>query len=144
VWRDELDNLPAPDLAESPLWAVRWVLAQNQPALRDPTQFAGGKSDPAVPPPWGDAWWIHQYQGDALAFPGFSEDVDLDRFNNLALGASGDRVTWVQRRLAVPTTGTFDAATETGVRALQANSGLVVDGVIGPRTFARLCWIPPA
>jgi hypothetical protein len=143
IWREELDDLPAPDLDESPLWAVRWIVEQNQPAVRNPATFAGGRWDPVIPPPWGDAWWIQQTQGDALGFPGFAGKVDIDRFNSLARGAAGDRVGWVQRRLAVPTTGLFDAATDAAVRDLQAASGLVADGVVGPRTFARLCWVSP-
>ena len=56
---------------------------------------------PPVPPPWGDAtnWWIHQYQGDAVRLPGFpTGNVDMNRFNTMTRGATGDRVRWVQRR----------------------------------------------
>ncbi|HEX2571857.1 MAG TPA: GH25 family lysozyme [Polyangia bacterium] len=142
VWRDDLKNLPAPDLVESPLWLARYFFPKG-PAARDAAAFADGRLDPAVPPSWGDAnWWIHQYQGDAVQCPGFSTgNVDMNRFNPMYRGAVGERVKWVQRRLNIPPKGKFDAATDAALRDFQAKNGLVADGVIGPRTFARLCWI---
>jgi lysozyme len=145
VWRDDLRNLPAPELEDSPLWAVRYPF-RSGPARRDAALFEAGALDPRVPPPWRDAgnWWIHQYQGDAVGFPGFNGKVDMNRFQPMIKGASGARVRWVQRRLAgVTPTGKFDETTEKAVRAFQQQGCLVVDGVIGPRTFARLCWTPP-
>jgi lysozyme len=146
VWRDDLANLPAPDLAESPLWLARYRFDAG-PAMRDTSVFEDGKLDPPVPPPWGDAtnWWIHQYQGDATDFPGFpSGKVDVNRFNSLRPDATGDRVRWVQRRLALPETGVFEATMKTSVRAFQTKRGLADDGAIGPRTFAALCRWPAA
>jgi lysozyme len=141
VWREDLSNLPAPDLVESPLWLARY-LNEKAPALRDPGVFAGGAHDPVVPPPWEDAgnWWIHQYQGDALALPGFATgNVDMNRFNVLLPGRPGGvRMKWVQRRLGLAQSGSFDAASEAAVRAFQDAQGLVSDGIIGPRTFAHL------
>lgn len=72
--------------------------------------------------------------------PGFSSTVDLNRFRLLGAGAHGDRVRWVQRRLGVGETGTYDVRTREAVKALQRRSGLEVDGVIGPQTFAAVCW----
>src|SRR4249919_1120856 len=67
VWREDLANLPAPDLVESPLWLARYPFWKGT-AVYDPRHFAGGRLNPPVPPPWGDPtnWWIHQYQGDAV------------------------------------------------------------------------------
>ena len=144
VWRDDLLNLPAPELVESPLWLARYPFKAG-PAMRDPAPFAAGKLDPPVPPPWGDDtnWWIHQYQGDASGFPGFpTGNVDVNRFHAMAAGATGDRVKWVQRRLALAQTGVFDDATATAVRAFQTANGLTADGAIGPRTFSALCRAP--
>jgi murein L,D-transpeptidase YcbB/YkuD len=53
------------------------------------------------------------------------------------------RVKWVQRRLGIAQSGTFDAAMETALRAFQDNKSLVANGVIDPRTFAFLCWSNP-
>jgi GH25 family lysozyme M1 (1,4-beta-N-acetylmuramidase) len=142
VWREDLKNLPAPDLSESPLWAVRYVCQGNKPAVRNMTTIT--KSSPKVPPPWGDgeSWFLHQYQGDALSLPGFAAGkVDMNRFHVITRGDSGGNVRWTQRRLGMAKqTGDFDEATETTLRAFQSKSGLSVDGVLGPKTFARLAW----
>jgi GH25 family lysozyme M1 (1,4-beta-N-acetylmuramidase) len=145
VWKEDLNNLPAPDFVESPLWLAKpWPYKVRSPAVWNAGIFAGGRLDPKVPPPWGDAtnWWIHQYQGDARGLPGFNQ-VDMNRFNTMIKGATGDRVKWVQRRLRIPQNGTFDAAMETVLRAFQQKKGLVSDGRIDPRTFAYLCWSNP-
>jgi len=143
VWRDDLGNAPADDLIESPLWLARYFFKAG-PAARDPSAFESGKLDPPVPPPWGDAgnWWIHQYEGDATKFPGFTAKVDMNRFNVAFRGARGARVGWAQRRLGIAETGRFDPATEAAVRAFQDDNDLVSDGVIGPRTFAHLARRP--
>ena len=141
VWQEVLGNLPAPDLAESPLWLKdSYIYALRRPARYDPQIFADGRRDPRVPAHWGDAanWWIHQYQGDALELPGFRHTVDLNRFNIMVRGAAGDRVRWVQHRLGIPQTGAFDAATVRALRAFQNSKGIDPDGVINPPTFAYL------
>jgi hypothetical protein len=144
VWREDLGNLPAPDLIESPLWLTPYITGERKPALRDPKLFEGGRNNPPVPSPWGDPanWWIHQYQGDARQFPGIFQ-VDMDRFNTMSAGALGERVKWVQRRLGISQSGNFDAVTEQALRAFQQKKGLAADGLIDPRTFAFLCWSNP-
>lgn len=64
----------------------------------------------------------------------------MNRFNVTARGATGDRVRWLQRRLGIAPSGTFDAATERALRVFQSSKGVTADGVVGPRTFAYLCW----
>jgi lysozyme len=143
VWRDDLGNAPADDLTDSPLWLARYFFKPG-PAARDASAFDGGTRDPPVPPPWGDAanWWIHQYQGDAVKFPGLpTGNVDMNRFNVALRGARGARVRWLQRRLGVVANGRFDAATESAVRDFQDDNDLVSDGIIGPRTFAYLARV---
>jgi GH25 family lysozyme M1 (1,4-beta-N-acetylmuramidase) len=146
VWREVLCDLRAPDLAESPLWLKDYYrpFADRQ-ARYDPQAFAGGRYNPRMPAHWGDAtnWWIHQYQGNVLGLPGFSSTVDMNRFNTTVRGAAGDRVRWVQLRLGIPQSGTFDVATERALRAFQSAKGIEADGVINPRTFAYLCWSTP-
>src|SRR2546425_3134988 len=83
VWQEDLKNLPAPDLVESPLWLAKpYLFREHTPARRNPEVFGPGgrKYPPRVPPPWGDAtnWWIHQYQGDAHGLPGLRQ-VDMNR-----------------------------------------------------------------
>lgn len=140
VWREELRDAAAPDLVESPLWLARYFWSARVPAVRDASAFENGKKCPPVPKPWGSAWAIHQHQGDAVKLPGFSATVDMNRFNTLANGSSGDFVKWVQRRLRVPETGMFDQKLTTTVARFQKRKKLVSDGVVGPRTFTALCW----
>jgi GH25 family lysozyme M1 (1,4-beta-N-acetylmuramidase) len=143
VWKEDLSNLPAPDLVESPLWLARYPFKPG-PAVRD--SRVSSISTPPVPPPWGDAtnWWIHQYQGDAVKLPGFpTGNIDMNRFNIMRMGATGDRVKWVQRRLGVAQSGRFDAAMFGVLQAFQNKKGLVPNGIVDPRTFAYLCWANP-
>lgn len=96
---------------------------------------------PPVPKLWGIGnVWIHQEQGDAIGLPGFTNTVDLNRFHLLALGSTGERVRWVERKLGLAPTGLFDDAVRQAVIAFQRDRQLEADGVIGPVTFARLCW----
>lgn len=59
-------------------------------------------------------------------------------------GATGDVVRRLQRalrrtaNLGITVDGRFGAATLAAVREFQAGAGLVVDGVVGPRTWAAL------
>jgi lysozyme len=146
VWREDFNNLPAPDLIESPLWLTPYPFGTKSPAVRNPQAFArGGRYfTPPVPKPWGDKtnWWIHQYQGDAQGLPGFRQ-VDMNVFNTTTVGATGDRVKWVQRRLGIMQSGMFDAATKTALAAFQFQKGLTANSIIDPRTFAFLCWSNP-
>jgi len=143
VWRDDLLNLPAPDLVESPLWLAHYPFNRGQ-ARRD--RMVSQVAPPPVPPPWGDSsnWWIHQYQGDAIGLPGFAPgNVDMNRFHTTVRGDAGERVKWVQRRLRIAQNGTFDAAMEGALRTFQARNGLPASGQVDPRTFAYLCWSNP-
>jgi GH25 family lysozyme M1 (1,4-beta-N-acetylmuramidase) len=140
VWTENLKNHAAGDLLECPLWLAKpWPWAVKTPIHLDGAPSAA----PATIPQWGDQWFLYQYQGDATKWPGFGSTVDADRFHLLSKGAKGDSVKWVQRRLGVDADGDFGAKTETAVKALQAKHGLTQDGVIGPATFAPLCWLNP-
>ena len=143
VWREDLDDLPAPDLAESPLWLARYPFKKGL-AVRDAR--VSRLNPPPIPLPWGDAtnWWIHQYQGDAIRLPGFpTGNVDMNRFNTMQRGAIGDRVKWVQRRLGIQQNGQFDDTMQRVLRTFQHKKGLISNGIIDPRTFAHLCWLNP-
>jgi GH25 family lysozyme M1 (1,4-beta-N-acetylmuramidase) len=128
-------------IAGCPAWCARYAFRGRIPAVLQEAAV----HPPPVPRALGDAdaWWIHQYQGDAVQMPGFSSTVDLDRFNPLCRGAHGTRVLWAQRRLGLAegTPGTWDDVMDDAVRSFQAAHGLVADGVIGPATFAALAWV---
>jgi GH25 family lysozyme M1 (1,4-beta-N-acetylmuramidase) len=140
VVREVLGNLPPGALKRSPLWLAKpWPWQPRTPAhltLDEPTYR------PKVPSVWGDPgnWWMHQYQGDAYPCPGFTNTVDLSRFNVMRLGEFGDRVRWVQEQLNVTVTRAFGVETVGALKQYQAEHGLVPDGVLGPKTFAALAW----
>jgi hypothetical protein len=142
VWAEDLHNLPAGEMTDSPQWVAKpWPWEVKTPAHLSPLPFADGQLEPKVPPSWGPGnWWMHQYQGDARPAPGFSSTVDLSRFNVMRQGEAGARVRWVQRRLGMIETGKFDADMATCLQVFQRGNGLVADAIIGPRTFAALCW----
>jgi peptidoglycan hydrolase-like protein with peptidoglycan-binding domain len=64
----------------------------------------------------------------------------------VSLGSTGEDVKRVQRALGRrleynpfgPRTGNFDAELETAVKSFQQDNGLVVDGIVGPPTWAKL------
>jgi GH25 family lysozyme M1 (1,4-beta-N-acetylmuramidase) len=145
VWTEDLHNLPAGEMLDSPQWVAKpWPQPVRTPARLSPDVFADGRNEPVVPKPWGPGnWWLHQYQGDAFPVEGFTGTVDLSRFHLMVQGEVSTRVTWVQRRCGWPQTGVFDAAMGAQVRAFQAAHGLATDEAIGPRTFAMICWTIP-
>jgi len=62
----------------------------------------------------------------------------------LSPGAAGDAVRRLQRalrrtpNLGLSVNGTFDSQVETAVKDFQSGAGLVVDGIVGPLTWAAL------
>lgn len=142
VWHEDLHDLPAGKLIDSPLWLAKpWPWAVRTPARLSGKSFEDGAFDPPVPKPWGPKnWWFHQYQGDAYPVAGFRNTVDLSRFNVMRQGETGPRVAWVQSGLSVRETGVFDAVLSGHLRVFQQSHGLVADAVIGPLTFTALAW----
>jgi GH25 family lysozyme M1 (1,4-beta-N-acetylmuramidase) len=145
VWTEDLHGHDPGEMSQSPLWVAKpWPWPARSSAVLSPAPFASGRYDPPVPTPWGPGnWWMHQYQGDALPCPGFSHTVDLSRFHLMVQGETGPRVRWVQRQLRMPTPavdGIFGPDTASTLRAFQRSRGLVVDAIIGPKTFCALAW----
>ena len=137
-----------PTLAECPLWLARYPFKTGIQAIGDTAderKLVESLPWPPVPKAWGDQGnvWIHQYQGDAIKLNGFSATVDLNRFRMLRHGDTGERVCWLKRRLCLAEgmPGVFDDALDDAVREFQRREGLVSDGVVGPRTFARIAWL---
>lgn len=136
------DSLDAASVGypQCPLWLARYPFKIRTQAV---LTGVDALPTPPVPKGWGDAGnvWIHQYQGDSLGMPGFSATCDLNRFFALRSGATGERVKWVQAHLRIAQTGQFDAATAASVKTFQRDNTLTQDGVVGPRTFARMATL---
>jgi GH25 family lysozyme M1 (1,4-beta-N-acetylmuramidase) len=154
VWEEDLNNLPAGDMLDSPQWVAKpWPWAVRTLPQLSAHEFATERPGrtPIVPAPWGPGnWWMHQYQGDATRVPGFSGTVDLSRFRLMTAGERGPRVAWVMRRILqvgpqVAVSDVFDTNMTRLVKDFQLVNFLTVDGIIGPRTFAALTWrrVPP-
>ncbi len=62
----------------------------------------------------------------------------------ISLGATGDAVRWLQRalrrtpNLGLVVDGIFGAALNTAVKEFQQGAALVIDGIVGPLTWAAL------
>jgi hypothetical protein len=70
--------------------------------------------------------------------PSLVPAVDSENRPTLRRGATGELVEMVQARVGVEVDGVFGADTEAAVRRFQRDSGLVPDGIVGPRTWATL------
>lgn len=140
VWAENLKGHSAGVLANCPLW-----LAKPWPwPVRTEVHLDGAPNYYPYPiVQFGDStnWWVYQYQGDALGWPGFSSTVDANRFHTLKKGKTGDVVKWVQARVGTTPDGIFGVNTETAVKSFQAKAGLSADGIVGPQTFAALAWV---
>lgn len=145
VWEgndaDCLDAPPTPDLVDCPLVLSRYPFRERLPAVTT-QDLVSRIAPPPVPLSWDGAWWIHQYQGDALEAAGFSSTVDLNRFHLLGSSSPPARgnVRWAQRRLRLAETGVFDNTTIDAVVDFQKSRGLTPDGIIGVKTFVALAW----
>ena len=64
--------------------------------------------------------------------------IDAMQRPTLRRGATGDLVKKLQRMLGVDDDGIFGSGTEAGARAFQRANGLVPDGIIGPKSWAKL------
>ena len=142
VWNDDdtdcLGDPPAPDLADCTLWLSRYPYKTRIAAVLPPPAI--GSVALPVPTPWGDEWFAWQDQGDAFGVPGFSATADVDTFRVARPGDRGGHVAGYQRRLGLPTTGTYDSALEAAVIAVQRDSGLAQDSVVGPETHCAIVW----
>lgn len=56
----------------------------------------------------------------------------------LKLGSTGEWVSYLQDRLAMTVTGTFDDATDAAVKGFQSANGLQADGIVGPASWGKL------
>jgi hypothetical protein len=103
----------------------------------------------------GLSWWSWQASTDrgwqAVGAPlqpltGYTPSQDWPL---LKQGAKGDETLWMQEHLATadpttPTTGTFDAATDTALRNFQAQHAFAVTGTTDAATWQALLALTPA
>lgn len=145
----DLNRVPTPALADCPLWLARYpyktgIISHHAPDERD------GLAVPAVPAQLGDATdcFFHQYQGDAVGFPGFSSTVDLNRFFPLSMATAekgSEKVKWIQRKLGVVADGAWGPLTERALRAFQMAKQISAPAFPAPAvvdvcTFCALSW----
>jgi GH25 family lysozyme M1 (1,4-beta-N-acetylmuramidase) len=150
----DADRVPLPDLVDCPLWLARYpykirIASHHLPHQRD------GLRIPPVPKQLGDATdvWIHQYQGDAVGFPGISSWVDLNRFFPISQATAvkgAERVKWIQRKLnnwaraleepELKVDGDWGPKTESALREFQSLHKIPGTGIVDVRTFCALSW----
>jgi hypothetical protein len=99
----------------------------------------------------GLSYWSWQSTGlpawGAIATPSPPVPLPDPGWPALALGSKGDQVVWLQQHLqsadpAVGVTSTFDAATDSAVRSLQALHGLPVTGSTDAATWQAVLALP--
>lgn len=56
----------------------------------------------------------------------------------LKTGSTGTLVTYLQKKLGLVPSGTFDTTTDTAVREFQKNNGLTDDGLVGGQTWTKI------
>lgn len=144
-WEDPvgMNNLPAPELADCFGWWKYYPWATRSQAVYDPA-VVDKLIAPPVPPPWGNAWGIQQYAGDAIGYPGFKATVDTDRLHVQQQGNTGDSVKWIQKRLpGLTVDGIFGPKTTDAVKTFQALKKVAADGIVGLDTSQLLSWVSP-
>jgi len=152
VWREDLKNLMT-EMTDCALWLAKpWPWVEHTTPQRSITQaFSNGMYDPEVPIPWGGGNWVaQQYQGDSWGWPGIVRpanqpgQVDCNRFHTIKEGAKGALVRWYQQRLSgIVVDGVFGPKTKQAVINFQKAHGLAADGIIGVKTFVPLSWVVP-
>jgi peptidoglycan hydrolase-like protein with peptidoglycan-binding domain len=124
------------DDSETDVLAAGTAPVEVVPAASLPAADAAGTAVDAEPAP-------------AIAEPAIEErTVDLDgctlKVIEITVGDTGESVECTQKALYAAGfydgdfTGTFDEATATAVKGIQAQRGLYVDGVVGPQTAESL------
>lgn len=140
---DGMNNLPAPELADTTPWWKYWPYPVHSQAVYDPA-VVDKLAPPPAPPPWGTSWVIQQYQGDGINYPGFKSTTDMDRVHMQRQGDTGDSVKWIQKRLpSLIVDGIFGPKTAEAVKAFQTMKKITVDGIVGLDTAQLLAWVPP-
>jgi peptidoglycan hydrolase-like protein with peptidoglycan-binding domain len=140
---DGMNNLPAPELADCTPWWKYYPWPTKSPAVYD-LAVVDALAPPPAPPPWGNAWIIQQYAGDALGYPGCRSTVDTDRVHVQRQGDSNDSVKWIQRRLpGLVVDGVFGPKTTEAVKTFQILKKISNDGIVGLDTTQLLAWSAP-
>ena len=92
---------------------------------------------------WGEMKYV-DYAGDSTSVPVSSGDLPITvTYPTIRQGARGEIVTQLQSFLSeagssLTIDGIFGPGTASAVRAFQKKYGLAVDGIVGPKTWAKL------
>lgn len=146
VWNEVLKSHAPGKLINCPLWIAKpWPWATGTPVHLD----GAPGYNPTTLPEFGDStnWTIYQFQGDGTGMPGFTPGkVDMNRVNIIKRGMSGTIVKWIQERASggLVVDGIFGANTEARIKELQAQYALTADGIVGIDTITLLSWLNPA
>ena len=143
-WEDPagMNNHPAPELAQCPLWPKFWPFPVRSQAVYDPAVV-----DKLPYPPMPASFLaapLTQYQGDALGMPGMLSTCDMDRILVVKQGAKGSTVRWIQQRVGAVVDGDFGPITAQKVAAFQTSRGLFADEIVGLDTWQALTWVAAA
>jgi len=138
---DTLAGAADAELADRWWWVARYAL----PYHAEPGAAAAGLlPGPPVPRAAGDsdAWVCHQFQGDAVHFPGFSATVDVSRWHYFTCASPRGGTRWARyAKLLGVDPMCIASEMDEAIRAFQARAGLSVDGVLGPVGHAHLGWL---
>lgn len=140
VWVDPdgMHNIPCPEIIGAWSWMKQWPYPVGSSAVFL-YQTVNSLGAPRVAPPFDGAWLMHQYQGDAVGYPGSrATKVDMNRTRVVSFSEKSATVQWIQRKLGIVVDGDFGPETDAAVRAFQASHGLVADGAVGLLTSACL------
>lgn len=142
VWVDpaQMSNPTCDDIKDAWSWTKYWPFATRTQAIDNPARVEALPA-PKVAPPFGGAWALQQYQGDALGYQGFIGTCDLNRSNTVKYSDHNGTVAWLQRKLGVPSDGSFGPITEQAVKTYQAANQLKATGIVDLSTMMRMSWL---
>jgi len=102
----------------------------------------------------GVSWWVWQHANErewaavGSALPDLTGFAAPSEWPALRRGSKGDPVVWLQMHLlaagqSVTVNGSFDAATDTALRAVQSGAGLPASGATDAATWQRVLEVKP-
>lgn len=142
---DGLNNLPCPEIENAWSWMKYYPYPTGTTAHYDSATISA-LHEPPVAPPFHGNWNIHQFQGDAIYYPGVHTACDMNRAHVVKQGDVNGTVAWIQRQMkragiAVVADGNFGPKTKLAVETFQTSRKLTADGIVGYDTSACLSHV---